>query len=72
MGLGSNGCFVTNAPCLNGGHSYGFLNSVGHPRSDSVGLLVDDGMCTYSGHRCYITGPLGQLQPCWEGVNYPG
>jgi hypothetical protein len=24
MGLGSNGCFVIGASCLNGGHGYGF------------------------------------------------
>jgi hypothetical protein len=26
------------------GHLEDFASSVGHPRSDSVGLLVDDGM----------------------------
>jgi hypothetical protein len=49
MGLGSNGCFVTRVPYLNGGNGYGFTSSVGHPRSDLVGLLVYDGMCTISG-----------------------
>jgi hypothetical protein len=23
FGIGSNGCFVTGAPCLNGGYDYG-------------------------------------------------
>jgi hypothetical protein len=50
MGLGSNGCFVTVALCLNGGHGCGFASSVSHPRSDLVGLLVYDGMRTYPGH----------------------
>jgi hypothetical protein len=59
MGLGSNICFVTGAPCLNGGHGYGFASSVSHPKLDSVGLLVYDNMRTYPGHWCCITGPLG-------------
>jgi hypothetical protein len=43
--------------CLNGGHGYGFASSVGHPWLESIGLLVYDGMCTYSRCRCCITGP---------------
>jgi hypothetical protein len=39
---------VTSAPCLNGGHAYGFVSSVGHPRLDLVGLLVYDGMYAIS------------------------
>jgi hypothetical protein len=31
--LGSDGCFLTGTQCLNRGHSYGFANSIGHPRS---------------------------------------
>jgi len=42
--------FVTSAPYLNRCHSYGFASSVGHPRTDSVGLLVYDGMRIYPGH----------------------
>jgi hypothetical protein len=64
MGLGSNGCFVTDAPCLNKGHGYDFASSVGPPRSDSVGLLVNDSMCTYPGHLCCITDPSRHVQPC--------
>jgi hypothetical protein len=60
MGLESNDCFVTGAPCLNGGHGYDSASSVGHSRSDSIGLLVYDDMCTYPGYRCYITGPSVQ------------
>jgi hypothetical protein len=45
-GFGSNGCFVTDTLCLNGDHGNGFANSVGHRRSNSVGLLVYDTMCT--------------------------
>jgi len=51
-GLGSNVCFVTDAPCLNEGQSYGFARSVGNPRSNSVGLLVFDGMRTI--HRVLV------------------
>jgi hypothetical protein len=72
MGLGSNGCLVTGAPCLNGGHGYSFASNVGHLRLNSIGLLVYDGMRTYSGHLCCITGPLGQHQPWWEWVNILG
>jgi hypothetical protein len=31
------------------GHSYGFTNSVDHPRLDSIGLLVCDSMHAISG-----------------------
>jgi hypothetical protein len=72
MGLGSNGYFLTGTPCLNEGHGCCFANIVGHPRLDSIGLLVCDSMHTYLGHRCCITGPLGQCQPCREGVNILG
>jgi hypothetical protein len=34
--------FVTDTPCLNVGHSYGYTSSVYHLRSDSVELLVRD------------------------------
>jgi hypothetical protein len=63
MGLGSNGCFVASAPCLNEGHNYSFASSVGHLRSDLVELLVYDGMLTYLEYRCCITGLRGQRQP---------
>jgi hypothetical protein len=63
MGFESNGCFVTNAPCLNRGNSYSFASSIGHPMSNSVGLLVYDDMRTYPGHLCCITCPSGQRQP---------
>jgi hypothetical protein len=57
FGLGSNGYFVTGAPYLNGG-------SVGHPRSDSVELLVMDGAVHIWGTGVilqiprYITNPV--------------
>jgi hypothetical protein len=72
MSLGSNGCFVTNASCLNKGHGYGFASNVGHPRSDSVGLPEYNGMHTYLGHQCSITDLSGQCQSCWEGLNILG
>jgi hypothetical protein len=56
IGLGSNGHFVTGTPCLNRGHDYDFANRVGHLRSDSVGLLIYDDMCTYPEHQFCITG----------------
>jgi hypothetical protein len=40
---------VIGAPFTNGGHGYGFSSSVRHSRSNSVGLLVYDGMCTIFG-----------------------
>jgi hypothetical protein len=59
IGLGSNGCFVTGAPCLNEGHSYGFASSVAHPRSDLVRLLVYDGMHTFLGAPVLYYRSLG-------------
>jgi hypothetical protein len=69
IGLRSNGYLVTSAPCLNKGHSYNFVSSVGHLKSDLVGLLVYDGTCTYLGHRCCITGPSGQRQAANHAKN---
>jgi hypothetical protein len=40
MSFGSNNCFVIGALFTNGGHGYDFTSSVGHPKSNSVGLLV--------------------------------
>jgi hypothetical protein len=72
MGLGSNGCFVTGAPYLNGGHGYGFSSSVGHLGSDSVSFLIYDSMRTYSRHQCCIIGPSRNRQLCHKGVNILG
>jgi len=72
MGLGSNSCFETGTPYLNEGYSYGFASSMGHTRSDFVGLLVYDCMHTYSKHRYCIIGLSGQCQSCWEWVNILG
>jgi hypothetical protein len=44
----SNGCFKTNTLFTNEGHGYGVASSVGHLRSDSVLLLVYDGMRSIS------------------------
>jgi ribosomal protein S6E (S10) len=54
---------------LNGDHNQGFTSSMGHLRSDSVELLVYDGMRTYPGYQCCITGHTRQRQPCRERVN---
>jgi hypothetical protein len=59
-GFGSNDYVVTGALCLNMSHGYGFSNSVGYPKSDSVGLLVYDSMCIYPGHWFCITSLSGQ------------
>jgi hypothetical protein len=50
--------FVTSAPYLNEGHSYGFASNVGHTRSDSVGLLVFDGMRIVFGAPMLYNRPL--------------
>jgi hypothetical protein len=52
--------FETSTPCLNEGHDYGFASSMGHPMSNSVRLLLYDGMHTYQRHWYCNTGPLGQ------------
>jgi hypothetical protein len=72
MGLGSNGCFVTVTPCLNGGHGYDFASSMGHLMLDSVKLLVYDSMLLYQEHRCCITGSSRQRPSCQEGVKILG
>jgi hypothetical protein len=60
--------FVTGAPCLNGGHVYDFASSVGHLRSDFVGLLVYDSMHTYPGHRCCILDLSRECQLDGKGL----
>jgi len=55
--------FVTGSPFMNEGHGYGFASSVGHLMSSSTGLLIYDGMHTYPGNRCCITGYSKHRQP---------
>jgi hypothetical protein len=62
FGLGSNG-YLWRAQRVRMGHYYRFTSSVGHPRLDSVGLLVHDGMQQYQGHRYCTTGPSRKCQP---------
>jgi hypothetical protein len=59
MSIGSNSCFVTGALCLNGGNSYDFANSVGHPMSNSVRLLIYNGIRTISGRLVLYYRSLG-------------
>jgi len=40
-------------------HGYGFTSSMGYLRSDSIGLLVYDGMCTISGSPVLYYKSLG-------------
>jgi hypothetical protein len=68
MGLGSNGCFVIAAPCLNGSHDYGFPSSMGHPRSDSIWLLVYDGMHTIFGAPVVLQVPRDNNNLTWNGL----
>jgi hypothetical protein len=49
MGLEFNSCFVIGASYPSESHGYEFASSMGHPRLDSVGLLVCDGMHIISG-----------------------
>jgi len=64
--------FGIDAPFTNEHHGYSFASSVGHPSSDSVGLLVYDVTRIYPGHRCCIIGPSGQRQLCQKVVNKLG
>jgi hypothetical protein len=64
--------FVINAPFTNGGHGDGFASSVAHPRSNSVELLVYDGMHIISWASVLYYRSLGSLQPCKKGVNILG
>jgi hypothetical protein len=43
FGFGSNDCFMTDAPCLNGIMVTNIICSMSHSRSNSVGLLMMDG-----------------------------
>jgi hypothetical protein len=73
MGLGSNDSFVTDAPWLNLGHDFGLdSSSVGHPRSNSIGLVVYEGMSTLSGASVLYIHSSGQCQPCRKGFNILG
>jgi hypothetical protein len=40
MGLGSNGCFMTGATLMGGYYMTNIISGMGHPRLDSVVLLV--------------------------------
>ena len=40
MGLGSNGCFMANATLTGGHYKINIISGVGHPRLDSVVLLL--------------------------------
>ena len=61
MGLKSNGCFVTNAWV--GHYTTYIISSVGHPRSNSVRLLVL-WMVAYNDQGTNIL-----LQVTWDGAN---
>jgi hypothetical protein len=63
---------VTCAPFFGWGHQDGFASSVGHSMSDSVVMLIYDGMQQYSGHRCCTAGHLRHHQPYREWVNILG
>jgi hypothetical protein len=69
MGLGSNSCFVTGTPYLNGGHNCGFDSSVGDPRSDSVGLLVYDSIFVHNqGIGVVLQVPRDSANPIGKGL----
>jgi hypothetical protein len=57
---------------LEWGHDYNYASIMDQSRSDLVRLLLYDGMRTNPGHQCCITGPSGQRQLSWEGVNILG
>jgi hypothetical protein len=42
VGFGSNGYFVTDAPCLNGVTVTNVINNMAYPSLDSVRLLMMD------------------------------
>jgi hypothetical protein len=64
-GFGSNGFVTKMQPFpMDDHYRTDIINGVGHPRSDSVVLLV---LCMvpvqWLGHRHCTTGPSGQPQP---------
>ena len=65
VGFGSNGFVTKTQPFpMDGHYRTDIISSVGHPRSDSVVLLV---LCVivvqWLGHWRYTTIPSGQRQP---------
>ena len=64
-GLGSSGFCDQCSHCQMIGHYRTYITiSVGHPRLESVKLLVVDGSIQWLGHQYCIIGLLGQRQPC--------
>jgi hypothetical protein len=72
MGLRSNGCFTTGAPCLNGVPGYIFASSLDHPRSNSIWLLVYDSMHTKSGTPMLYYGSIETMPTLSRRGYYPG
>jgi hypothetical protein len=64
--LGSSGYFVTGTPFMNMGHDYSFSSSVSYPRSDSVRLVVYDGMCTIFGALVLYYRSLETTLTLWK------
>jgi hypothetical protein len=61
--------FVIDTQFTNGGHGYDFDSSVGHPKLNSIELLVYDDMCTISKALVLYYRPSGSLQLYKKGVN---
>ena len=63
MGLGSNGCFMVDAALMSGHYKTDIISGVGHPRSNSVVLLV---LCMIM-YNIWGTGVV--LQVPWDSAN---
>ena len=63
MGLGFNDCFVTDASLTGDHYRMYIISSVGHPKSDLVGLLVLRTIA-YNGRGTSIV-----LQVLWNNIN---
>jgi hypothetical protein len=68
VGLGSNGYLVTNAPCLNGVTITNIINSMGHPSSDSVGLLMMDDNVHIQGTNVILQVHRDNSNPAGNGL----
>jgi hypothetical protein len=59
IGLGSNGCFMTNTALMGDHYRMYVISGVGHPWSLSCAANVVDSNVQWSGHQHCIIRPSG-------------
>jgi hypothetical protein len=68
FGFGFYCCFSDGCTMYGWSHGYAFASSMGHLRSDSIGLLVYDGMRKHQGHQCCIRVPWDSVKRFENGL----